>query len=58
MTVDLRRSARVRVPQPAPTAAPAAAGSPPQWLTGLDGIRGLAALFVVVNHVFLRAFPG
>jgi peptidoglycan/LPS O-acetylase OafA/YrhL len=24
----------------------------------LDGIRGLAALFVVVNHVFLRAFPG
>jgi peptidoglycan/LPS O-acetylase OafA/YrhL len=29
-----------------------------QRLTGLDGIRGLAALFVVVNHVFLRAFPG
>jgi peptidoglycan/LPS O-acetylase OafA/YrhL/SAM-dependent methyltransferase len=27
-------------------------------LAGLDGIRGLAALFVVVNHVFLRAFPG
>jgi peptidoglycan/LPS O-acetylase OafA/YrhL len=27
-------------------------------LVGLDGIRGLAALFVVVNHVFLRAFPG
>ena len=25
---------------------------------GLDGVRGLAALFVVVNHVFLRAFPG
>jgi peptidoglycan/LPS O-acetylase OafA/YrhL len=24
----------------------------------LDGLRGLAALFVVVNHVFLRAFPG
>jgi peptidoglycan/LPS O-acetylase OafA/YrhL len=24
----------------------------------LDGIRGLAALYVVVNHVFLRAFPG
>jgi peptidoglycan/LPS O-acetylase OafA/YrhL len=24
----------------------------------LDGIRGLAALFVVVNHIFLRAFPG
>ena len=30
----------------------------PQRLAGLDGIRGLAALFVVVNHVFLRAFPG
>src|SRR5881275_118675 len=27
-------------------------------LAGLDGLRGLAALFVVVNHVFLRAFPG
>jgi peptidoglycan/LPS O-acetylase OafA/YrhL len=25
---------------------------------GLDGIRGLAAFFVVVNHAFLRAFPG
>jgi len=24
----------------------------------LDGIRGVAALYVVVNHVFLRAFPG
>src|SRR6476619_1910713 len=24
----------------------------------LDGLRGLAALFVVINHVFLRAFPG
>ena len=31
---------------------------PPQRLAGLDGVRGLAALFVVVNHVFLRAFPG
>jgi peptidoglycan/LPS O-acetylase OafA/YrhL len=29
-----------------------------QRVSGLDGIRGLAALFVVVNHVFLRAFPG
>jgi len=27
-------------------------------LAGLDGLRGLAALFVVVNHIFLRAFPG
>jgi peptidoglycan/LPS O-acetylase OafA/YrhL len=24
----------------------------------LDGVRGLAALYVVVNHIFLRAFPG
>jgi peptidoglycan/LPS O-acetylase OafA/YrhL len=29
-----------------------------QRLAGLDGLRGLAALFVVVNHVFLRAVPG
>src|SRR5436305_6464383 len=29
-----------------------------QRLAGLDGIRGLAALFVVVNHIFLRTFPG
>src|SRR5436190_11326221 len=34
------------------------AGGPRQRLAGLDGVRGLAALFVVVNHVFLRAFPG
>src|SRR3954465_5466438 len=33
-------------------------GGPRQRLTGLDGVRGLAAVFVVVNHVFLRAFPG
>src|SRR3978361_1609251 len=35
-----------------------AAGPPRGWLAGLDGLRGLAALYVVVNHVFLRAFPG
>jgi peptidoglycan/LPS O-acetylase OafA/YrhL len=29
-----------------------------QRLAGLDGVRGLAALFVVVNHIFLRTFPG
>jgi peptidoglycan/LPS O-acetylase OafA/YrhL len=36
------------------------AGIDPQRkrLAGLDGIRGLAALFVVVNHIFLRTFPG
>src|SRR5690242_2394860 len=27
-------------------------------LAGLDGLRGLAALFVVINHIFLRTFPG
>jgi peptidoglycan/LPS O-acetylase OafA/YrhL len=37
---------------------PAVAGPRPARLAGLDGLRGLAALFVVVNHVFLRAFPG
>jgi peptidoglycan/LPS O-acetylase OafA/YrhL len=31
---------------------------PHERLAGLDGIRGLAALFVVANHVFERAFPG
>src|SRR5437588_5758665 len=35
---------------------PAAAPAP--RIAGLDGIRGLAALFVVVNHVFLPTFPG
>ena len=27
-------------------------------MAGLDGIRGLAALFVVLHHTFLMAFPG
>ena len=27
-------------------------------LVGLDGVRGLAALFVVLHHCFLSAFPG
>jgi peptidoglycan/LPS O-acetylase OafA/YrhL len=27
-------------------------------VVGLDGIRGIAALFVVMNHIFLRAWPG
>jgi peptidoglycan/LPS O-acetylase OafA/YrhL len=27
-------------------------------LPGLDGVRGLAALYVVMHHIFLRAFPG
>jgi peptidoglycan/LPS O-acetylase OafA/YrhL len=32
--------------------------SQPGRVVGLDGIRGLAALFVVLNHIFLRAWPG
>jgi peptidoglycan/LPS O-acetylase OafA/YrhL len=36
----------------------AAAGEPRRRLAGLDGLRGLAALYVVVNHIFLRTFPG
>jgi peptidoglycan/LPS O-acetylase OafA/YrhL len=30
----------------------------PGRVVGLDGIRGLAALFVVLNHIFERAWPG
>jgi peptidoglycan/LPS O-acetylase OafA/YrhL len=37
---------------------PADAGPGGRRLAGLDGVRGLAALFVVVHHVFLRSFPG
>jgi peptidoglycan/LPS O-acetylase OafA/YrhL len=35
-------------------------GSPPPRvrLAGLDGIRGLAALFVLVHHCWLMSFPG
>jgi peptidoglycan/LPS O-acetylase OafA/YrhL len=46
---------RIRVPTTgrAPTG-PAFSGR----VVGLDGIRGLAALYVVVHHIFLRAWPG
>ena len=30
----------------------------PGHIVGLDGIRGLAALYVVLYHIFLRAWPG
>jgi peptidoglycan/LPS O-acetylase OafA/YrhL len=30
----------------------------PRRIVGLDGIRGLAALYVVLYHIFLRAWPG
>jgi peptidoglycan/LPS O-acetylase OafA/YrhL len=47
-------------PAAATTAGRAAVDAAPArpWLAGLDGVRGLAALFVVVHHIFLRAFPG
>jgi peptidoglycan/LPS O-acetylase OafA/YrhL len=46
-------------PPPVTTpAAPAVAAIGPGRVVGLDGIRGLAALFVVLNHIFERAWPG
>ncbi len=48
---------------PPPAAAPAThagramAATGPGRVQGLDGIRGLAALFVVLNHIFERAWP-
>src|ERR1039457_2120830 len=46
--------------RPPPTTAPAAAIAATRLgrVDGLDGIRGLAALFVVLNHIFERAWPG
>jgi peptidoglycan/LPS O-acetylase OafA/YrhL len=49
---------------PPPASAPAApearalAATGPGRVVGLDGIRGLAALYVVVYHIFLRAWSG
>ncbi len=49
---------------PPPTAVPAAPAAPamtatrPGRVVGLDGIRGLAALFVVLSHIFERAWQG
>jgi peptidoglycan/LPS O-acetylase OafA/YrhL len=47
--------------RPPPAAAPATsamAATQPRRVVGLDGIRGLAALFVVLSHIFERAWPG
>jgi peptidoglycan/LPS O-acetylase OafA/YrhL len=49
--------------RPPPTTTPAApaaaiAATRPGRVVGLDGIRGLAALYVVLYHIFLRAWPG
>jgi peptidoglycan/LPS O-acetylase OafA/YrhL len=49
---------RERPPPATGSAAPAAAATRPGRVVGLDGIRGLAALFVVLNHIFERAWVG
>ncbi|MGI9007664.1 MAG: acyltransferase family protein [Streptosporangiaceae bacterium] len=43
---------------PAATEARAPTATGAGRVVGLDGIRGLAALFVVLNHIFERAWPG
>src|SRR5215471_6765650 len=55
MTDTRERPSQVNAP-----AAPAAgmAATRPGRIVGLDGVRGLAALFVVLNHIFERAWPG
>ena len=45
-------------PQPSAPVVATPAPRPDRRLAGLDGLRGLAALYVVIHHVFLRAFPG
>jgi peptidoglycan/LPS O-acetylase OafA/YrhL len=56
------RSRRPSTPEewaPVDAVGEAAAGGPSRGrLAGLDGIRGLAALFVVLHHCWLSAFPG
>jgi peptidoglycan/LPS O-acetylase OafA/YrhL len=47
-----------RADTPALTGPASVADRGPRRLAGLDGLRGLAALYVVVYHIFLRAFPG
>ncbi|HKR72014.1 MAG TPA: acyltransferase, partial [Streptosporangiaceae bacterium] len=45
-------------PAPATTGPRAPAATRPGRVVGLDGLRGLAALFVVLNHIFERAWTG
>jgi peptidoglycan/LPS O-acetylase OafA/YrhL len=50
---------RAAVPPAAPPApAGAGVGTSATRLGGLDGLRGLAALFVVLHHCYLVSFPG
>jgi peptidoglycan/LPS O-acetylase OafA/YrhL len=51
-----RASGPVRAPA-CSSAVPVVADRGSRRLAGLNGLRGLAALYVVVYHVFLRAFP-
>jgi peptidoglycan/LPS O-acetylase OafA/YrhL len=46
------------VDPPDPQVGSEVATARPQRVAGLEGIRGLAALYVVADHVFLRAFHG
>ncbi len=49
------------VKQPTAGPAPVARRASPterRRVVGLDGIRGLAALYVVLNHIYLRAYAG
>ena len=43
---------------PAAPAAPAMAATRPGRVVGLDGIRGLAALYVVLYHIFDARLAG
>lgn len=43
---------------PGSAALAARPGPCPTRIVGLDGIRGLAAVFVVLNHIFERSWPG
>jgi len=49
---------RERPPPATASAATKMAATGPGRVVGLDGIRGLAALFVVLSHIFERAWPG
>ena len=59
MSAVIAPNASEGVPAPVrPTSSAAVTVTRRARLAGLDGVRGLAALYVVINHVFLRAFPG
>jgi peptidoglycan/LPS O-acetylase OafA/YrhL len=54
---DIRERPPPTIGSSAP-AAPVTAATRPGRIVGMDGIRGLAALFVVLHHIFERAWPG